>query len=120
MHEPHPNPGAGDVKVRVEHVAMRSGRERDLDDITFEVPAREFVCLLGPGGCGTSTILRNLRGSAGALSGFAFDMGDLRPVTIVRSCKLIPDVEAAVLGGNAERLLGTAGVPIRRSHERDC
>jgi aminocarboxymuconate-semialdehyde decarboxylase len=38
-------------------------------------------------------------------SDYPFDMGDARPVDTVRSLGLAPDVEAAILGGNAERLL---------------
>jgi aminocarboxymuconate-semialdehyde decarboxylase len=35
-----------------------------------------------------------------------FDMGDLRPAASVRAAGLAPDEETAILGGNAERLLG--------------
>ena len=42
-------------------------------------------------------------------SDYPFDMGDLRPTETVRACGLAPDLEAAILGGNAERLLSTAG-----------
>ena len=38
-------------------------------------------------------------------SDYPFDMGDARQVDTVRSLRLAPDVEAAILGGNAERLL---------------
>jgi aminocarboxymuconate-semialdehyde decarboxylase len=41
-------------------------------------------------------------------SDYPFDMGDLRPTEIVRASELEPDVEAAILGGNAEGLLATA------------
>jgi aminocarboxymuconate-semialdehyde decarboxylase len=39
-------------------------------------------------------------------SDYPFDMGDERPAEIVRSLGLPPDDEAAILGGNALRLLG--------------
>lgn len=42
-------------------------------------------------------------------SDYPFDMGDPRPAETVRACELPADVEAAMLGGNAERLLATAG-----------
>jgi aminocarboxymuconate-semialdehyde decarboxylase len=45
-------------------------------------------------------------------SDYPFDMGDVRQVEAVRALGLGPDPEAAVLGGNAERLLGQA--PARR------
>jgi aminocarboxymuconate-semialdehyde decarboxylase len=38
-------------------------------------------------------------------SDYPFDMGDARQVETVRALGLTPEVEAAVLGGNAERLL---------------
>jgi aminocarboxymuconate-semialdehyde decarboxylase len=45
-------------------------------------------------------------------SDYPFDMGDARHVDTVRRLGLAPDVEAAILAGNAERLLGLA--PARR------
>jgi aminocarboxymuconate-semialdehyde decarboxylase len=39
-------------------------------------------------------------------SDYPFDMGDARHVDTVRALGLPPDVEEAILGGNAERLLG--------------
>jgi aminocarboxymuconate-semialdehyde decarboxylase len=39
-------------------------------------------------------------------SDYPFDMGSERPAEIVRSLGLEPDAEAAILGGNARRLLG--------------
>jgi aminocarboxymuconate-semialdehyde decarboxylase len=45
-------------------------------------------------------------------SDYPFDMGDARHVDTVRALGLAPEVEAAILAGNAERLLGLA--PARR------
>jgi aminocarboxymuconate-semialdehyde decarboxylase len=45
-------------------------------------------------------------------SDYPFDMGDARHVDSVRRLALAPEVEAAILAGNAERLLGLA--PARR------
>ena len=39
-------------------------------------------------------------------SDYPFDMGDARHVDTVRALELAPEVEAAILAGNAERLLG--------------
>src|SRR5579872_154188 len=41
-------------------------------------------------------------------SDYPFDMGDPDPVGTVRAAGLGPDAECAILGGNAERLLGLA------------
>jgi aminocarboxymuconate-semialdehyde decarboxylase len=43
-------------------------------------------------------------------SDYPFDMGDARHVATVRALELDADVEAAILGGNAERLLGMEAV----------
>jgi aminocarboxymuconate-semialdehyde decarboxylase len=43
-------------------------------------------------------------------SDYPFDMGDARHVDTVRALGLPPDVEEAILGGNAERLLGAETV----------
>jgi aminocarboxymuconate-semialdehyde decarboxylase len=43
-------------------------------------------------------------------SDYPFDMGDARHVDTVRGLGLAPDVEAAILAGNAERLLGVQRV----------
>jgi aminocarboxymuconate-semialdehyde decarboxylase len=43
-------------------------------------------------------------------SDYPFDMGDARHVDTVRALGLAPDVEAAILAGNAERLLGQPSV----------
>ena len=56
-------------------------------------------------------LLRGLVETAGADrvvlgSDHPFDMGDLRPADSVRAAGLDPPDEAAVLGGNAARLLG--------------
>jgi aminocarboxymuconate-semialdehyde decarboxylase len=45
-------------------------------------------------------------------SDYPFDMGDARHVDTVRALGLAPDVEVAILAGNAERLLGLQ--PVRR------
>ena len=62
-------------------------------------------------------LLRELIDYAGADhvllgSDYPFDMGDARPVGTVRALGLAPEVEAAILAGNAERLLGLG--PVRR------
>ena len=59
-------------------------------------------------------LLRSLVAYAGADhvllgSDHPFDMGTTRPVDEVRELGLTPDEEAAVLGGNAQRLIGLRG-----------
>ncbi len=52
---------------------------RALDDVTFEVAAREIVAIVGPNGCGKSTLLRLIAGLLTPEEG-TVDLGD-RPVT---------------------------------------
>ena len=47
-------------------------------------------------------------------SDYPFDMGDARHVDTVRALGLAPDAEAAILAGNAERLLGSSPRAERR------
>ena len=54
-----------------------NGGLRALDDITFDVHPREFVCVLGPSGSGKTTLLRILAGLIAPTSGsFMFGHGE--------------------------------------------
>ena len=43
-----------DVKVKVEHLTKKFGDLLVLDDISFDIKKGEFVCIVGPTGCGKS------------------------------------------------------------------
>ncbi len=47
-------------KVRVEHLTKRFGDLLVLDDLNFEVQEGEFLCIVGPTGCGKTTFLNSL------------------------------------------------------------
>lgn len=49
-----------DVKVRVEHLTKKFGDLLVLDDLNFEVEEGEFLCIVGPTGCGKTTFLNSL------------------------------------------------------------
>ena len=49
-----------DVKVKVEHLTKKFGDLLVLDDISFDIKKGEFVCIVGPTGCGKSTFLNLL------------------------------------------------------------
>ncbi|MEO5886204.1 MAG: ABC transporter ATP-binding protein [Anaerolineales bacterium] len=61
-----------------------NGGLRALDDISFDVHAREFVCVLGPSGSGKTTLLRILAGLIPQTSGsFLFRDGEQPSIGMV-------------------------------------
>jgi multiple sugar transport system ATP-binding protein len=50
------------AKVRLDGVTKRFGDVTAVDDVTLDIPDREFMVLLGPSGCGKSTLLRIIAG----------------------------------------------------------
>ena len=49
-----------EVKVKVSHMTKKFGDLLVLDDISFEVKKGEFLCVVGPTGCGKTTFLNCL------------------------------------------------------------
>ena len=48
------------VKVQVKNLTKKFGTILVLDDISFEVKEGEFLCIVGPTGCGKTTFLNSL------------------------------------------------------------
>ena len=55
--------------VRFDRATLGYGRRVVLSDLSFEIPAGDFLGLVGPNGAGKTTILRAILGSLEALSG---------------------------------------------------
>ena len=51
---------AEEVKIKVDHLTKRFDDLLVLDDISFQVRKGEFVCVVGPTGCGKTTFLNLL------------------------------------------------------------
>ena len=47
-------------KVQVQNLTKRCGDLLVLDDISFQVEDGEFLCIVGPTGCGKTTFLNSL------------------------------------------------------------
>jgi NitT/TauT family transport system ATP-binding protein len=67
-----------------------------LENISLEIPDRQFVCIAGPSGCGKSTLLRVMMGLISPTSGTVFNRGrpidgvDLRAAMVFQSFALLP------------------------------
>ena len=48
------------IKVKVNNLTKKFGDLLVLDDISFEVGKGEFLCIVGPTGCGKTTFLNSL------------------------------------------------------------
>src|SRR5580692_12239871 len=49
-------------EITVQGLSKTFGRERALNDVSFEVRDKEFLTLLGPSGCGKTTTLMSIAG----------------------------------------------------------
>src|SRR5215216_3490260 len=69
-----------------------NGGVRALQDISFAVYPREFVCVLGPSGSGKTTLLRILAGLIAPTSGsFQFGQGEQPSIGMVfQQANLMP------------------------------
>jgi len=50
------------IKVQARHLTKRFGELTVLDDVSFDVREGEFMCIVGPTGCGKTTFLNCLTG----------------------------------------------------------
>src|SRR5687767_8926359 len=63
--------------IRAEHLTMRFGRHRAVDDLTFSVGPAESLALWGPNGAGKTTAIRCVLGLlrfGGTISVHGFDV----------------------------------------------
>ncbi|WP_082297641.1 ABC transporter ATP-binding protein [Microbacterium sp. GCS4] len=80
-----------------------------LDDVSLQVGAGEFLCLLGRSGCGKSTLLSLIGGLERPTAG-TIDVGGRRVGTMFQDSSLFPWLTVA---GNIELSLALSGVPRR-------
>jgi NitT/TauT family transport system ATP-binding protein len=126
-----------DPILRIQNLGLTFPGEPDpldvLDDISFEVSPREFVCILGPSGSGKTTLLRTLAGllspTGGRIAlndiplngppdgiGYVFQEANLMPwrsvlenITLPLEIQQVPKSDAAALGQELIELVGLEG-----------
>jgi ABC-type Mn2+/Zn2+ transport system ATPase subunit len=64
--------------IRFDHATLSYGRRVVLSDLTFEIPAGDFLGLVGPNGAGKTTILRAILGTLAPVAGTVTRLPDLR------------------------------------------
>ena len=69
------NAGPEGVPLSCEHLSIRYGRTRVIEDVSFSVPAGCVYALLGRNGAGKSSLVRCLVGQQRASSGRAVLFG---------------------------------------------
>src|SRR2546426_12485224 len=95
--------------VRFQDVTLGYDGIPVLEGLTLNVHAGDFIALLGPNGCGKSTILKGMAGIIQPLRGAIRSTGDGRPVRF----GYVPQREAIEMGfplaGFQVALIGTYG-----------
>ncbi|ATL68374.1 ABC transporter ATP-binding protein [Nocardia terpenica] len=110
--------------IRIRRVSHRYGRGGDavtaLGPVDLEVPAGEFLVLVGASGCGKSTLLRLIAGFEAATEG-EIEISGAAPVPggsagmVFQQPRLFP---WKTVGGNIDVALKYAGVPRDRRAQR--
>ena len=111
---PRQRSGERGVGIRIEGLAKSFGDVPVLHDLDLEVPAGQFLAIVGKSGCGKSTLLRLLVGldtpSAGRISFLGPDGSETAPSSriVFQEPRLLPwasvvDNVAVGLGGVADR-----------------
>lgn len=80
--------------LEVDNVSYYYGRSRILHDVSFQVKTGELLCVLGPNGCGKTTLLKNILGlltpTAGSVRIDGEDVQQLPPKRLAQVMGYIP------------------------------
>lgn len=114
------------MKLSIEHLQVKIGKQVILPDLTLQVEEGQFISLLGPSGCGKSTLLKAVAGICPAASGrILLDGRDItalpaykrNTVIVFQDMRLFPNMSA---GENVAYPLKIRGVsPEKRTEEAE-
>ena len=109
--------------ITFDHATLGYGRRAVLSDISFEVPAGDFLGLVGPNGAGKTTLLRAILGSLTPQAGTVTKAAGLRfgyvPQRDSVDYNFPLKVVDVVLMGRYDRI-GLMRRPSREDRERAC
>jgi branched-chain amino acid transport system permease protein len=110
-----------DVLLQIDHACKQFGGVIAVNDVSFDVQAREIVALIGPNGAGKSTTFNLITGvltpSGGTISVFGKKIGNAAPQQVVKlgiartfqHVKLVPDMTVLENVAIGTHLRGHAG-----------
>ncbi len=113
--------GAPSVLLQIDHARKQFGGVIAVNDVSFDVQAREIVALIGPNGAGKSTTFNLITGvlpaSGGQISVLGRPMGNAPPQEVVKlgisrtfqHVKLVPDMTVLENVAIGAHLRGHAG-----------
>jgi ABC-type branched-subunit amino acid transport system ATPase component/ABC-type branched-subunit amino acid transport system permease subunit len=114
-------PGAPEVLLQVDHARKQFGGVLAVNDVSFDVQAREIVALIGPNGAGKSTTFNLITGvltkSGGTISVLGENIDNAPPQQVARlgiartfqHVKLVPDMTVLENVAIGAHLRGHAG-----------
>jgi NHLM bacteriocin system ABC transporter ATP-binding protein len=107
------DPGELSGQIGFSHVSFRYDEDSPLvlDDVTFSAEPGEFVAIVGPTGCGKSTMLRLLLGFEAPLSGSVLydgqGLAQLESAAVRRQCGVVLQNGALLAGDIKSNIIGS-------------
>ena len=108
------DPGELSGQINFSHVSFRYGQDGPLvlQDVTFSIRPGEFLAIVGPTGCGKSTILRLLLGfetpTSGAVLYDGQDLAELDSTLVRRQCGVVLQNGTLLSGTIKDNIIGSS------------
>jgi iron complex transport system ATP-binding protein len=111
------------VLLKVEDLGFRFNDVDVLKDINFELSTGEFIGILGPNGCGKTTLLNNINNWLKPFKGHVY-IGDqnilkLKPKNLAKHVATVPQEASMEMGFTVEQVVMMGRNPYLRSLEKE-